>query len=131
MGFLKLNRYGDSRGDVFDPDAVVQRLRQTFANVKVLAGDQLELSADRAAAASAPEHVVRTLRRNQEEYGPAYAFEIGIDRGTIQGRARRFDVTFLFTDSLPESWRQRLLAFLRSLGSGKIEHGSDGIARST
>src|SRR5207253_308278 len=41
------------------------------------------LSAERAAAAGAPEHVVKTLRKNQQEYGPAFAFEIDANGGGI------------------------------------------------
>lgn len=129
MGFVKLNRYGDASDSVFDPQLVLEKVRESFADVKVMPGDQLALSAERAAASSAAGHVVRTLRRNQEEYGPAYAFQISIDGGTIQGRARRYDVTFLFADPLPEPWRQRLVAFLQRLGTGTIEHGSDGVAK--
>src|SRR2546428_108835 len=122
MGFIKLSRYGDPSGCVFDPGAVVQKLRETFADMNVLPGDQLALSSDRAAASGAADHVVRTLRQNQQDYGPAYAFEIDIDGlGTIQGRAHRYDVTFLFTDLLAEEWRQRLRVFLQGLGPGSIE----------
>jgi hypothetical protein len=83
------------------------------------------LSTERAAKAAAPEHVVRTLRRNQQEYGPAYVFAIGgSGQGPIQGRVRRYDVTFSFADSLTDEWRWRLRAFLDSLGPGKIEQGT-------
>jgi hypothetical protein len=126
MGFIKLNRYGDPSGCVFDPEAVVEKVRETFPNVNVLPGDQLALGSERAAASGAADHVVRTLRRNQHDYGPAYAFQIGIEGGkTIEGRARRYDVTFLFPDPLEEQWRQRLLGFVRSLGPGRIESADD------
>jgi hypothetical protein len=98
MGYITLNRFGDPSGSVFDPEAVLQKVRESFAGVKVLPGDQLALSAERAAVAGAAEHVVRALRRNQQEYGPAYAFEISSNGVTkIQGRVRRYDVTFLLT----------------------------------
>lgn len=130
MGFIKLNRYGDPSGCVFDAAAVVDKARQTFPDVRVLPGDPLALAAERAAAGGAADHVVRTLRHNQQEYGPACAFEIGIAGGeTIQGRARRYDVTFLFADSLPEKWRQRLLDFLQGLGTGRIEEAADSVAK--
>jgi hypothetical protein len=111
-----------------------QRLSKRHAKhllaCKCLPGDQLALSAERADALGAADHVVRTLRRNQQDYGPAYAFEIGIGGGgTIQGRARRYDVTFLFADSLAEEWRQRLLAFLQGLGAGRIEEAVDNVAK--
>jgi len=126
MGFIKLNRFGDSSGHVFDPDIILQRVRHTFTNVKVSPGDQLALSTERAAAAGAADHVVSALRRNQQDYGPAYAFEIPIDSGgSIQGRARRYDITFLFHEPLTEDWRQRLLGFLKGLGAGKIEQATD------
>ncbi len=70
MGFIKLNRFGDPAGSGFDVEAVIARVRQTFADATVLPGDQLALSADRATLAGAAEHVVRALRRNQQEYGP-------------------------------------------------------------
>lgn len=130
MGFIKLNRYGDPSGCVFDPAAVVEKARQTFSGVPVMPGDQLALSAERAAASGAVEHVVRTLLRNQQDYGPAYAFEIGLEGGrTIQGRARRYDVTFLFADPLAEESRQRLLAFLQGLGAGRIEEAVEQVAK--
>jgi len=129
MAFIKLNRYGDPSGSVFDAAAVVETARQTFPNVQVLPGDPLALGAERAAALGAADHVVRTLRRNQQDYGPACAFEIGVEGGeTIQGRARRYDVTFLFPDSLAENWRKRLRDFLQSLGAGRIEEASGSVA---
>ncbi len=122
MGFLKLNRYGDTSGLVFDPDVVVQKAREAFPKIKVVPGDQLALSTDRAAVEGAADHVVQALRRNQENYGPAYAFEIPLNAGeVIQGRARRYDVSFIFPDPLPEKWHKRLFAFLTGLGPGKME----------
>jgi hypothetical protein len=130
MGFMKLNRFDDPSGCVFDAAAVVEKARQTFPGVQVLPGDPLALAAERAAAMDAADHVVRTLRRNQQDYGPACAFKIGIEGGgTIDGRARRYDVTFLFADSLAEEWRQRLLAFLQGLGAGRIEEAVDNVAK--
>lgn len=126
MGFIKLNRYGDPAGTAFDPEGVLQMIQGTFSNVKVLPGDQLALSTERAAAQGAADHVVQTLRRNKQAYGPAYAFEIPLEDGKIiEGRARRFDVTFLFGDPLPEDWCKRLRAFLHELGPGKIETEAD------
>ncbi len=130
MGFIKLNRYGDASGCVFDVDAVVHNARSTFANVKVVPGDQLALSAERAAAAGAADLVVQTLRRNQQNLGPAYIFEFSDDGNeTIQGRARRYDVTFLYAHPLTELSRQRLLAFLKSLGPGRIEESAGNITQ--
>ena len=53
MGFIKLNRYGDPSGSVFDVEAVVCKARETFTGVNVLLGDQLAFSAERAAAVGA------------------------------------------------------------------------------
>ena len=130
MGFIKLNRYGDPSGSDFDAAAVVEKARQTFPDVRVLPGDPLALAAERAEAQGAADHVVRTLRRNQQDYGPACAFEIGVEGGeTIQGRARRCDVTFLFADSLAEKWRKRIRDFLQGLGAGRIEEAADSVAK--
>ncbi len=130
MDFIELNRFGDPNGSVFDAPAVIEKVRQAFPGVRVLAGDPLALAAERAAATGAAGHVVRTLRRNQQEYGPACAFEIDIEGGgTIQGRARRYDVTFLFDESLAEEWRQRLRSFLQGLGAGRIEVAVDNVAK--
>src|SRR5207245_6553656 len=119
-------------GGVFDAAAVVEKARQAFPGMQVLPGDPLVLAVERAAAADAADQVVRTLRRNQQDYGPACAFEIGIEGGeSIQGRARRYDVTFLFADSLAAEWRQRLLAFLQGLGTGRIEEAVDNVAKRT
>jgi hypothetical protein len=132
MGFLKLNRYGDPSGCVFDAATVVEKACQQFPGVRVLPGDPLALSVERAADLGAADHVVRTLSRNQQDYGPACAFEIGVEGGeTIEGRARRYDVTFLFADSLAEAWRKRLLDFLQGLGAGRIEEAVDHAAKGT
>jgi hypothetical protein len=126
MGFIKLNRFGDPSDCVFDAAAVAEKVRQSFPHVRLLPGDPLAQSVECAAASGAPEHVVATLRRNQREYGPAGVFEIGIEgRETIEGRVRRYDVTFLFADPLTDEWRQRLLDFLRGLGAGRIEEAAD------
>ncbi|HYV37749.1 MAG TPA: hypothetical protein VE988_18840 [Gemmataceae bacterium] len=132
MGFIKLNRYADASGRTFDPGEVVAKARAAFSDLKVLPTDQLALGADRAADAASPEHVVRTLRRNQQEYGPAYAFEFDIEGGgRIQGRARRYDVTFHFAVPLTEEWRQRLLTFLQGLGPGRMEHAEESLVKPT
>jgi hypothetical protein len=129
MGVIKLNRFGDPSPRKFDAEAVVEQARETFANVKVLAGDQLALSAECAAASGAADHVVQTLRRNQIEFGPAYTFEIALEGGgTIQGRARAYDITFLFAIPLTDEWHQRLLAFLKTQGPGRIEQAADVVA---
>jgi len=129
MGFLKLNRYGDPTGVVFDPEAIIEKVRRDFAGVEILPGDQLALSAKNAASAGVAEHVVKALDRNQKSYGPAYAFEIPIKgHSPIQGRARRFDVTFIFAEPLPSDWRNRLMAFLQELGPGKLECADDAKA---
>jgi hypothetical protein len=52
MGFIRLNRFGDPAGAVFDAAAVVKKIQGAFADTKVLAGDQLAISVERAAAAS-------------------------------------------------------------------------------
>lgn len=130
MGFMKLNRYGEPSGSVFDAAAVVEKARQSFPGVRVLPGDPLALAADRAADLGAADHVVRTLRRNQQDYGPACEFEMSIEGGgTIEGRVRRYAVTFLFADPLAEEWRERILAFLQRLGAGRIEEAADHVAK--
>jgi hypothetical protein len=122
MGFLKLNRFGDPGGAVFEPAKIIDKVRKSFAGAKIVPADQLAESAEHAAAAGAADHVVQTLRRNQQAYGPSFAFEIPLEGGSmIQGRARRFDVTFLFSEPLPQHWHDRLLAFLQDLGHGKLE----------
>jgi hypothetical protein len=126
VGFLKLNVYGHPSDAVLDPGTVVQRVEEEFPETTVLPGDQLARSAERAQALGAADQVVDTLRRNSTLYGPAYAFEIPIREGEVlRGRARRHDVTFLFDKPLPEELRQRLLAFLRSFGVGKIEASTE------
>lgn len=122
MGFLKLNVYGHPSGATFDPDAVIQRVKEAFPDTTVLPGDQLALGVERAEALGAADHVIETLRRNRKAQGPAYAFETPIPGGgLIRGRARRYDVTFLYDAPLPEELRTRLIEFLRSLGVGKLE----------
>ncbi len=128
MGFMKLNRYGDPSGCDFDAVEVIEKARTSFPDLRILPGDALTSSAERAAASGAPEHIVRTLQRNANEYGPARSFEIGIGSGKkIEGRARRFDVTFLFADPLTADWRGRLLAFLQGLGVGRIEESVEKV----
>jgi hypothetical protein len=130
MDFIELNRFDDPSGAVFDAQAVLEKLCEAFPGVRVLTGDPLALAAERAASMGAAPNVVRTLRRNQQSYGPACAFEIDVEGGgMIQGRARRYDVTFLFDDSLTEEWRERIRAFLDGLGTGRIEQGADNVAK--
>lgn len=122
MKFIKLNRFGDPSGCLFDPIEVAEKARRTFPNTRILPGDPLTLCIERAIATGAPEHIVRTLQRNQQEYGPACSFEINIENGErIQGRARRYDVTFLFSDEIADTWHGRLMEFLEGLGAGRIE----------
>ncbi len=129
MAYIKLNRYGDSGAGVFDVATTAEKVRETFVDVRFLPGDQLALSAERAIAQGAPAHIVGTLRRNQQEYGPAHAFEITTAAGDkIQGRLRRYDITFLSADPLPEEWRRRLLTFLKDLGPGRIEEGANDVS---
>jgi hypothetical protein len=121
MGFLKLNTYGHPSGAVFDPDLVIRKVQEAFPETVVSPGDQLVLAAERAEAGGAARSVVETLRRTAQAHGPAYAFTIPIPGGSLQGRARRYDVAFLFDEPLPEEWRSRLIEFLTSLGVGKLE----------
>jgi hypothetical protein len=131
MGFMTHNRFGDPSLGMFDPATTVDQLRAAFPEIRLLPGDQLALSADRAEAGGFPDLIVRTLRRNQQEYGPAYAFEIDLpEQRKIRGNARRYDVTFLFDDSLDEDWRQRLSDFLHSLGGGRREGAAAQISTS-
>jgi len=121
MAFMELNRFKDLDAGVFDPGLIIEQLRMAFPTVRVLPGDQLALQAQRAEEFGAADLVVRTLRRNQQEYGPAYAFEISADGAqNIRGTARRYDVTFLFDHALSEAWHERLLSFLRTLGAGEV-----------
>ena len=125
-GFLKLNAYGHPRGAVFDPDFVIQNVKERFPETTVMPGDQLALSAKRAAAEGAADQVVATLRRNAQAYGPAYAFEIPFPGGrSIHGRARRYDVTLSFDEPLPEELQNCLIAWLRSLGVGQLEASTE------
>jgi hypothetical protein len=126
MGFLKLNVYGHPSGAVFDPDRVIQKVKERFPETKVVPGDQLALSAERAAAGGAADQVVATLRRTAQSYGPAYAFEIPIPGGrSIHGRARRYDISLLFDDPLPEELRSRFIEWLKSFGVGKLEASTE------
>jgi hypothetical protein len=126
MGFLKLNIYGHPSGAVLDPDQILQKVKEIFPETRVVPGDQLTLSAERAAAGGAAGQVVATLRRNAQSYGPAYAFEIPLPEGrSMQGRARRYDVTLLFDEPLPEELRNRFIEWLKSFGVGKVEASTD------
>jgi hypothetical protein len=81
MDFIEFNRFGEPNGPVFDTPAVIEKVREAFPGLRELAGDPLALAAERAASMGAAAHVVRTLRRNQQAYGPACAFEIDVEGG--------------------------------------------------
>jgi hypothetical protein len=126
MGFLKLNVYGHPLGASLDPDQVIQKVTESFPEARVVPGDQLTLSAERATAEGAADHVVATLRHNAQSYGPAYAFEIPLPDGrSIQGRVRRYDVALLFDEPLPEELRSRFIDWLKSFGVGQVEASTD------
>lgn len=130
MGFIKLNRFNDPSGATFDAVAVVEQVSQSFPEARILSGDPLSIAAERAATLGAADHVIQTLRQNEQAYGPAREFEINSGDGTtIRGRARRYDVTLLFDEPLADKWRQRLLKFLNSLGPGRIETASEGVGQ--
>lgn len=132
MSFLELNLFKHPSGAELDPGAVIPRLRAAFPEAEVLPGDQLAAEARRAEAFLAKElqanpnsparWILESLRRKAQTYGPAYAFRISTEGGkVIKGNARRFNVTFLFDEPLPEDLRQRLIDFLTSFGVGKVK----------
>lgn len=132
MGVLVLNLFEHPSGAVFDPGKVIEEVRAWFPQTKLLPEDQLVLRAEQAEAFFADELrsnpdskariVIETLRRNAQIYGPAYAFEIPIGpRQIVRGTARRYDLTFLSDEPVPEGVRQRLIEFLKSFGVGSLE----------
>jgi hypothetical protein len=125
MDFVKLNRYAHPSGAVFEPQTVVEKMKEKFPDSNILPGDQLALSAERAARLGAAGPVVEKLRKNAQTYGPAFALEIPIPGGgMVQARARRYDVTFLFDTNIPKNLRDVLISFLQSLGEGQLEMGT-------
>lgn len=134
MEFLDLNLYRHPSGVAFDPAAVIEKVKGSFPEAILLPGDQLAKRAEHAESVAgrlgldtAP-IIVETLRRNARAYGPAYAFQIPQPGGKppIQGLARSVNVQFLFEEPLPEETRNRLIAFLRSLGVGRLEASREG-----
>jgi hypothetical protein len=98
MNFIEISRFGDPNGPVFDVPAVIEKVREAFPGVRVLAGDPLAMAVERSASMGATDQVVCILRLNPEAYGPACAFEIDLEGGkTIQNRARRYMSLFYFT----------------------------------
>jgi hypothetical protein len=118
-----------------DPHQAILRLQDWFPGATVLPGDQLTQSVERAESffgalqsdrMSDPEkRVVESLRRKAHRYGPALAFQIPVDSGrSIQGSARRVDITFNYDDPLPDPLRDRVVEYLKTFGVGRIERSS-------
>jgi hypothetical protein len=136
MGFLNLNLYGHPSEVAFDPCKVIAKAKEWFPEAQFVPGDQAteEVSRVQANFAEAlrnaptgPESkVVASLRRKAESYGPNYAFTIPMSTGqSIRGLARSVEVSFLFEKPLPSETRQRLVAFLTSLGVGFLRASTD------
>jgi len=136
MGFLNLNLYKHPSGVAFDAAKVIEHMKATFPDADFPPGDRALAEVQRAEAFFATElaanpnsparSVVESLRRKAANYGPSYAFAIPRSTGKpITGCARSVGVTFLFEDPLTEDWRNRLIAFLKSLAIGQLETSTE------
>jgi hypothetical protein len=132
MGFIKLNLYRHGSGATLDPKEAARYLQGFFPEAAFKTGDQLALRAQDAESQFADELrdnpegpariVVETLWRNTKEFGPAYAFELPLGPATnLRGTVRRYDITFLFEEPLSAELQDRILAFLKSFGVGRLE----------
>jgi hypothetical protein len=132
MAYLVLSLYQHPSGASFNPEAVIEKAKAFFPEATFVPGDRSTAEVQFAESFFARElqakpegsarKVVESLRRKAKTYGPTYAFRIPVaEGGEIRGLARRVTVEFLFDDSLPEPMRRRLLAFLRSLGAGRLQ----------
>jgi hypothetical protein len=131
MAFLTLSRTGFENGATFDPERVLEEVRRRFPGLEQLPGDQLadrvrraetqfasQLAADPNAATT---RVVASLRRQAEQYAPAYAFLIPLaNRNPVRGVARRDYIQLIFDDDLLAETRKQLMTLLRSLGPGRL-----------
>lgn len=135
MAFIILDLNESEGATELDPRQAVSKLQDWFPEAAVLPGDQLARSVEHAEAffteelsksVSGPEtRVVESLRRKASRYGPSFAFRIPVDSSkSIQGSARRVDITFNYDDPLPDPVRERLVEFLKTFGVGRIERSS-------
>jgi hypothetical protein len=138
MGFLNLTVYNHSSGLAFDPDKVIERVKESFPEAELIPGDQSQAEVQRAEAFLADKlqseplggpasKIVASLKRKADVNGPSYAFRLPIHPGpAIDGLARIVGVQFLFPEPLLPEVRDRLVQFLTSLGVGRLEEAEPG-----
>jgi len=132
VGFINLNLYQHPSGVAFDPAKVIRKAEAFFPEAVFEPGDFAAAEVQRAETRLAEElrkdptgpasKVLASLRRKAQSYGPNYVFRIPLEQGgTVDGLVRSVGVQFLYKEPLPEPVRQRLIAFLRSLGVGRLQ----------
>ncbi|WP_435020421.1 hypothetical protein TA3x_001820 [Tundrisphaera sp. TA3] len=113
----------------FDPEKVIDRLRERFPGAVVDPTDQAEREVARIDAfvgeAPADDEAMRAVRRQvrgkARRNGPVYRFQIDDGQGgSIEGRSSRYTVEFWADQAIGDDLRGRIVDFLRSLGLGKV-----------
>lgn len=126
---VRINYWTDFVG-AFDPKKVVRQVKHTFPETVVDETDYQAARLDRelAAYADAPEpqrtKFIRDAKRQAQDHGPTFRFEIPSDAGPIKGQARRYSVTLDLPDGVHDDLRDRLEEFLKGLRLGEPKWAS-------
>ncbi len=121
---VTINYWADFVG-TFDPGKVVRLVKRAFPETVIDPTDYQAARLDRELEhfAKAPEPtramLLRSARRNAQDNGPTFRFEIPTEAGPIRGQARRYRVSLDLPDAISDDLRGRMEAFLRGLRLGE------------
>jgi hypothetical protein len=113
----------------FDPGKVVGLVKRAFPETVVDPIDYQAARLDRELEhfAKIPEPqrttMIRQARRNAQDNGPTFRFEIPTAVGPVKGQARRYSVTFDLPDGVSDDLRSRLESLLKGLQLGEPKCG--------
>jgi hypothetical protein len=119
----------------FEPTKVLRQLRRAFPDAEIDPTDhqrvrllrELEFWSRDEVTAEARETLVRQSWDLYQTNGPTYRFVVPLPSGhSIRGGARRLSVWFRVPAGLSPENRERVLAFLQSLRSGKPKLDIEG-----
>ena len=118
-------KYSSDDVVTFDPEKVIAKLRVAFPEAEVDPADQAAAEVERVrqfaeSESDADPHVRSTMLRQIQgkarRNGPVYSFGLA----GVTGTAGRYSVSFLSDTEIELSLRQRIVAFLESLGVGTV-----------
>jgi hypothetical protein len=113
----------------FDPEKVLQRLKEQFPEADIDTTDWAEsevASLDsflerRSVPAETSDAMRRQIRRKAVRNGPIYKFKLTDGDGiSIEGYSSRYRVVFRSANDIDQKFCGRIIDFLRSLGLGNL-----------